>query len=214
MKKTIWVIAALIVMAGAITFVACSKENEKADTLKETSATPAPKTQDAVLIGKLVDGHIICGVNVDEFSEAIWNETDIYVAEKFEILDTFPELQNGTAYVNMVLFNVEEEGSEAYWFPIEKINGDYLCTANAASGGLIPYCKRTKNNPCTKTCVLKKDKYGNPIACQCEGPGATGTCDMYFQKEEGFWDKVGDAMRNLSENIRINIDIDLNKLFR
>ena len=169
MKKVFWPIVAVAMIVVGVVAVACSKDSEKSVPAQESSVALSPKSEEKVIIGKLHEGRPICGVDEEEFSKALWEETGIYVAEKFEILDSFPNLMNGYAEIHMVLFNVESETPEFFWIEIEKEDGSYVYTCKGSDRGQKTRCSREANNPCTKDCFRKYDGYGRFLGCECTG---------------------------------------------
>lgn len=201
MKKIFWstMTFAFIFVAGIAT-VACTKENNKTSIVSSSKKM----SSDSVLIGKLVGGKIVCGIDIDEFTNAMMDECGNYVVEHADIIDTLPQLPNGDATLYMILYNVEEEAVESYWLPLVKNNGDYLFANGYSNSNTIPYCVVREGNECSGTCTLKRDRDGRPVACDCKG--AKGACDMKFKKDTTFWDRLGKAIENLSERISIRID--------
>lgn len=197
MKKLFWPIVAVAMIVVGVVAVACSKDSEKSVPAQESSVALSPKSEEKVIIGKLHEGLPICGVDEEEFSKALWEETGIYVAEKFEILDSFPNLMNGYAEIHMVLFNVETEAVESIWIPIEKNDGGYFY-ADSPTGVYDIICEKERFNKCDKEC-WKKMSDGVFIGCECKG--TKGSCVPKVVRDRTFWGNIGEAIREAAKNM-------------
>lgn len=213
MKKIIFALVAIAMAAGAFTFIACNKEDRND---KKELSTPASKgyvfgISDPILIGKLVQEHIVCGLDVEFFSDAIYNATGVYVAEKIEILDTLLSEPDGTAELYMVLYNIEEEATESFWIEITKQEGNYLYAppGGGDGNGTNVMCVRSKQNPCKSDCYKQFDDKDRFIGCGCGKDGnGDGGCETRIIKDS-FFDKLGDAMVERARNIKIQIELGL-----
>lgn len=82
--KKLAVAAAVILTAGIGIFVACDREVDTGTDATQGASTLNTKTANDILIGQLVNGDIVCGVDLDEFSDTLWAQTHTYVAETLE----------------------------------------------------------------------------------------------------------------------------------
>lgn len=198
-NKLMAVAIAALLMAGTTITIACDKEEKTVE-----STTTSSKSTNPTLIGKLVNGTIICGVDVDSLSAAIWHVTHTYVAEHFEIIDNHTTQLNGQAEAYMVLFNIIEGVPESVWMPIQKRAGDYYFAPGPNDKGKTIICVKELLNRCNKNCFIKRDRDGNFIGCICDG--TKGSCKPKIVKDT-FLDDIGEALIEIARNIKTNINI-------
>ena len=168
-------------MAGAITFVACSKENEKAGTESKTSRAPS-----ALPLGYASnDGEIRFYFDKDEyihlFEECIKNNLgNNYVLEDVKIFDRDPANPDSIAELQQTLFDLESGktvnlfsmlekkargNTVEYILTSDKPKRDVTCEGtNCNEGGCSANADRTDCTPCGNengTCK-KTDKPSQP----------------------------------------------------
>lgn len=184
---TIFVIGIIAVAIGCI--VACNDDvgNEDHAIKEEIHAKGLP--DGSVLIGEQRHGEIVCNINLDEFSNNLWQMTLTHVAEELEILDS-----NGVAELHMVLYNIDEETTEAYWFLLVKEQDRYYYAASVADNNLNIYCKAAPG--CTQECYREYDKHQNFRACRCIKPKKKGCDEVPIPK--GFLNTIQDVLYETS----------------
>ena len=150
----------IMIVLAAVGFAACT-----ADVGTQQLLGVAENTSIKVLTseGVLVGDELLCAVDLDGFSDALWAKSGTHVAEQLEILDS-----NGVAELHTVLFNVIDEATEAYWFLLVKEDSKYYYVADVAASNLNVYCKAATG--CEQGCYRQYDKHQNFIACRCLKP--------------------------------------------
>ena len=154
----------IMIVLAAVGFAACTADVATQQSLG-VAENPSMKVQtsEGVFVGGLFGDEVLCAVELDRFSDALWAKSGTHVAEQLEILDS-----NGVAELHMVLFNVIDEATEAYWFLLVKEDCRYFYVADVAASNLNVYCKAATG--CAQGCYRQYDKHRNFIACRCLKP--------------------------------------------
>ena len=188
MKKIVLGMTALIVMAGIFTFVSCDKEMPS--NIQTSQGHPnAVKSSNQIILGENKDGEIICYVNLDEFSDTLWEQTNSYVAETFEILDS-----NNTAELHLVLYNIVVDDVESLWIPLQKTGNNYVFTASPSIAGSSVWCKI--HEKCEKGCE-RKYKDNKFIGCLCSKSGSCEEVPLNKETIEMLIEALNKATANI-----------------
>lgn len=176
----------LLLFIGSI--VACSKDVDGKSLPPKAVHLSKRIPDDSVFIGEWRQGKIVCNIDLDLFSNTLWEITQTHVAEAIEILDS-----NDVAELHIVLYNVVEEQTEAYWLLLVKEEGRYYYAAAVADNNLNVYCKAAPG--CTQGCYRQyKDKIF--IACRCIKPKKKRCDEVPIPKT--FLQTIQDALATVS----------------
>lgn len=168
MKKTFWALAALIVMAGAITFVACSKDK----TDSETQQVATKEAGDLKTVGYSNPGsmEIIPLVDKDAFLERLEQylnseEAGRYVAEDLKM---WHEPYGDGKYAPMMcvsFFDLKEEHGNAIFIKMEEL----------VENGMVYYVAGSSSDkvPCVRVCEKECKFNADEMSCWCPDPKPT-----------------------------------------
>ena len=219
MKKLFktYAVAAIALLTASMTFfISCNKETESTNKTSsnigqsQNQKKSAPK---GLFVGTLYHGQIICGVDVDMFSDTLFALTQKeYVAESVEIIDS-----GAVAELHLVLFNITESSTESIWLPLEKYHveegrDDYYYSKalpGGSSGGNntpIFICKKEFFSECDQYCKMEYDRNNNPVACKCVSKKTTAGCKI-SQVKDNLLDHIGRGLEALYENIKITVKV-------
>ena len=171
MKKTIWAIAALIIMAGAITFVAaCTKESSPADTIaaKSQSYTVGFRGLDYAEAELVFDK----GVFLATLEKILQNKTaesgQDFLSEDVKIYFENGGTDEEVAILQISLFETIEELGHNLFFVLQKEQHPQGSTYKLNSGEISSTCISSN---CLVACNgIYDETIGQVNGCTCSKP--------------------------------------------
>lgn len=168
MKKTFLALAALVMAAGAITFIACSKDSDKAEAQQASTKS----TESTVIVGYSLPGSLEIVSRIDKENFLQWlegylntDEPNRHVAEDLKMWNQpYAEGKYG-AIMSVSYFDLKEEHSNTLYIKMDTVEmSEMVCYAVGPSSHK-KYC----GGPCKKSCKAKFDSMGYFLEClPCE----------------------------------------------
>lgn len=171
MKKYIWAIAAIIMVAGIITIVACSKDNPSTES--QNGSTSTQKTS-----GQVEEQD-------DEIDIAVWSNDSIsFLFDKSNVLSEIQTKFRDSLNIDCVMEDIRIDIIDVEKEEIPVLSVSYFDLDEEKSVTLFGILKQYVNGPSAVTLTLGCRE----IIAKCTGVNCKETCKAKWEKDPLGWD--------------------------